>query len=86
MPPRTPSKKVDEESVASSKRDESSPVLKKATVATQPRSESFTSGLNTNSHRLTEASTTEGKLIPNKFYFFFFHEDEDSNEASSAEF
>lgn len=38
LPPRTPSKKHDEESVASSKRDDSSPVLKKASVTLQLRS------------------------------------------------
>jgi CCR4-NOT transcription complex subunit 3 len=38
LPPRTPSKKHDEESMASSKREESSPILKKAGVALQLRS------------------------------------------------
>ncbi|TDL29808.1 hypothetical protein BD410DRAFT_736987 [Rickenella mellea] len=37
LPPRTPSKKHDEESVTSSKREEHSPVLKKANVALQLR-------------------------------------------------
>lgn len=38
LPPRTPSKKHDEESVSSSKRD-GSPIMKKASVALQLRSE-----------------------------------------------
>ncbi|KAI0299741.1 Not1 N-terminal domain, CCR4-Not complex component-domain-containing protein [Multifurca ochricompacta] len=43
LPPRTPSKKYDEESMASSKRDESSPILKKAGVALQLRKHSTAS-------------------------------------------
>src|SRR6266404_368014 len=38
LPPRTPSKKHDEESMSSSKRDDSSPILKKAGAALQLRS------------------------------------------------
>lgn len=39
LPPRTPSKKHDEESVASSNKRDGSPVLKKAPVTLQLRSE-----------------------------------------------
>ena len=42
MPPRTPAKKHDEESVASSNKRDGSPVLKKAPVTLQLRSESIT--------------------------------------------
>lgn len=38
LPPRTPSKKHDEESMGSSKREDSSPILKKAGAALQLRS------------------------------------------------
>jgi CCR4-NOT transcription complex subunit 3 len=38
LPSRTPSKKQDEESMASSKREETSPILKKAGAALQLRS------------------------------------------------
>lgn len=41
MPPRTPAKKHDEESVASSNKRDGSPVLKKAPVTLQLRSESL---------------------------------------------
>lgn len=51
VPPRTPSKKHDEESV-SSKREEHSPVLKKATVAT----------IQSRSKRITPSNVLEGKL------------------------
>ncbi|KAI0069224.1 hypothetical protein BV25DRAFT_1910918 [Artomyces pyxidatus] len=43
LPPRTPSKKHDEESVTSSKREESSPILKKAGVTLQLRKHSIAS-------------------------------------------
>jgi CCR4-NOT transcription complex subunit 3 len=38
LPPRTPSKKHDEESMSSGKREDSSPILKKAGAALQLRS------------------------------------------------
>lgn len=41
MPPRTPARKHDEESVASSNKRDGSPVLKKAPVTLQLRSESL---------------------------------------------
>lgn len=43
LPPRTPSKKHDEESMSSSKREESSPILKKAGAALQLRKHSTAS-------------------------------------------